>query len=108
MAISEATVTSAAGETGFVHMPVGKGFIGATGTISTGALLLVVKPRGASVEYVTDTIDATVLQTNSDEAETGYGFFEQISVPRNSQVALVANASFTGSVTAIVIGEEAE
>jgi hypothetical protein len=106
MAISEASITSAAGETGFVRCPYGVAYIGATGTISAGALLLVVKPAGSNVEYVADTINQTIIQENANEAGTGYGFFEQITVPRDANIALVADASFAGAVTACVIGEE--
>jgi hypothetical protein len=70
-------------------------------------VLLIVKPFGSDTEYVADTIDATVLQTNSDEAGTGYGFFEAVVVPRDAQIALAANATFSGSVTACVISEDA-
>ncbi len=106
MAISEASITSAAGETGFVRCPHGLAYIGAAGTISAGALLLIVKPAGSSVEYVADTINQTIIEENANEAGTGYGFFEQINVPRDANIALVADASFSGSVTAVVIGEE--
>ena len=107
MAIKETTVTGASGETEFLSVPSGRGWVGATGTISAGALLLLVKPPGAATEYVADTINATVIQQNADEAGTGYGFFEEISVPRFSSVALAADASFAGSLTVCVVSDEA-
>lgn len=106
MAISEATIASAAGETGFVRCPHGVAYIGATGTISGGAVVLIVRPPGSSTNFVTDTIDGTVIQENADEAGTAYSFFEQINVPRDAQIKLAGNASFSGSVVAVVIGEE--
>lgn len=103
---SEVTITSASGETLLIATGAeGRAFVGATGTITAGAILLVVKPNGAATEYVADTIDAVTLAANADEAGTGYGFFEEIQVPSHASVALVANAAFAGSVTAIVVGE---
>ena len=105
---SEASITSASGETSFVTTNVGRMFIGVTGTISAGAILVVVKPYNSSTEFVADTIDQTAIQVNSNEAGTGYSFFEEIAVPRYCGVALKANATFSGSLTAIVIAPEAD
>jgi hypothetical protein len=106
MAYSEASITSATGETEFVSVPPGeRAFIGVTGTISAGAVLVVIKIRSSATEYVADTIDATYLQTNGNEAGTGYSIFEPLDVPSNASVALVANAAFSGSVTAVVVSE---
>lgn len=103
MADQDVSITSATGETSFVRMPdSGIGFIGVTGTISAGAIVVVVKVNGGSTEFVADTIDATTLLANGNEAGTGYSYFEEIAVPPNASVALKANAAFTGSVTVSV------
>lgn len=105
---SEASITSASGETGFVTTNVGRMFVGATGNISAGAVLIVVRPYGTTTEFVADTVDATALQVNANEAGTGYSFFEEIAVPRYCGVAIKANSAFSGSLTAIVIAPEAD
>lgn len=103
---SEATITSASGETAFVRVQTGeRGFMGLTGSISAGAVLLIIKVRGSSTEYVADTIDATFLQTNGNEAGTGYSIFEPLDVPAQAHIALKANAAFSGSITAVVGSE---
>lgn len=107
MATKETTITSAAGETDFVRFPTGRGHIGLTGTISGGAVVLIVRPPGSSTNYVADTINDTVISTNNNEAGSADSFFEEISVPRDAQVKLAANASFTGSLTVCVISEDA-
>lgn len=107
MAEQDVSITSASGETSFVHFPVGRGFVGATGSISAGGIDVVVKSRNGSTEFVADTIDATTLQTNGNEAGTGYSFFEAVQTPFDSQVALKANAAFVGSVTVSVIADQA-
>lgn len=104
MANVDVSITSAAGETDFVATNAsGIAFVGVTGTISAGAILIVVKINGSSTEYVADTIDSTAIQVNSNEAGTGYSFFEEIAVPPIASVALKANASFSGSVTVSVV-----
>lgn len=103
--LQTATITSASGETAFVKCAAGRGFIAVTGTISAGAVLLIVKPEGVSTEFPLDTIDATRIAENANEAGTGYSFGAMVDVPHNAQIALKANAAFTGSVTAVVNGD---
>jgi hypothetical protein len=105
MASKSATITTAAGETDQVVFPAGTGSIEVTGTISAGAIQLVVRQEDSAAEYVWDTIDATTLQTNGNEAGDGYSWGERIEVPKNAQVLLVANAAFSGSVTARVTAD---
>lgn len=106
MANSEVSITSASGETVFVQCPAGIAFVGVTGTISAGAILIVVKPNGGGTEYPADAIDATALAVTPREDGTGTGsFFEGINVPLNASVALKANSAFSGSVTAIVTSD---
>lgn len=101
MATLDVAITSASGETDFVRTGAeGRGFAAVTGTVTTGAILVVVKMNGGATEYVTDTIDATTIQQNSNEAGTGYSYCEEIAIPSNASFALKANAAFTGSVTA--------
>lgn len=104
--ISTATISSAAGETEFVATGAeGRAFVAVTGTITAGAVLIVVKLNGVSTEFAAFAIDQTTIQQLADEAGTGYSFFEEIQVPSHASVALVANASFAGSVTAAVQAE---
>jgi len=107
MANVDVSITGPSGETSFVTAgDQGVAFIGVTGTISAGAICVVVKVNGGTTEYVADTIDATALAVNATEAGTGTGsFFEQIRIPGKGSVALKANASFSGSVTATVFAE---
>lgn len=101
-----ATITSASGETAYLHFPAGTGAIELTGTITAGAIVLGVKALDDDVEYVWDTIDATTIQTNGNEAGTGYSWGERIQIPHNYQARLKANASFTGSLTARISADE--
>lgn len=106
MASKSATITSASGETAGVSFRAGTGSIEVTGTISAGAILIVVKQDDDAVDFVWDTIDATTLQTNANEAGTGYSWGERIQVPHNATIFLKANATFAGSVTARVTADE--
>jgi hypothetical protein len=103
---SEVSITSASGETEYVATgDEGVAFVGLTGTMSAGGVVILVKPNGASTGFVSDVIDVTTLQQVANEAGTGYSFFEPISVPGKASVKLAANASFSGSLTAIVVAE---
>ena len=106
MANLDVSITSASGETDFVSVGnEGRAWVGLTGTLSAGKVLVVVKANGSSTEYVADAIDTTAFQTTANEAGTGYSFFEEIRVPGRASVALKADANFSGSVTASVIPE---
>ena len=107
MAALDVAITSASGETDFVNTgPEGRGFIGVTGTISAGAILLVVKINQGTTEYVADSIDATVLAATPREDGSGTGsFFEAIQISSNGSFALKASSTFSGSVTVSALAE---
>lgn len=100
---SSATITSASGETGFVQGRTG--VIGLTGTMNAGAILVVVKPNESETEFVSDVIDTTAFQAIANEAGTGYSFLERYDAGVLARVALKANASFSGSVSAHIAAD---
>ena len=97
-----ATITSAAGETGFEPCPAGLCTIALTGTITAGGVCVIVRPPGASSDHISDLIDQTAIQETANEAGTGYSYVTRADVGIGAQVALKANATFAGSLTAIV------
>lgn len=97
-----ATITSASGETGFEPCPAGLGTISLKGTMSAGKVVVVVRPPGASSDYVSDYIDQTALEEVADEAGTAYSYVSRFDVGIGGQVALKADANFVGSLTALV------
>jgi len=97
-----ASITSATGETGFEPCPAGLGTISLKGTMSAGKVLLIVRPPGASSDYVSDYIDQTALEEVADEAGTAYSYVSRFDVGIGGQVALKADANFVGSLTALV------
>lgn len=97
-----ASITSAAGETSFEPCPAGLGTISLKGTMSAGKVLLIVRPPGASSDYVSDYIDQTALEEVADEAGTAYSYVARFDVGIGGQVALKADANFIGSLTALV------
>lgn len=97
-----ASITSASSETGFEPCPAGLGTIVLKGTMSAGRVVVVVRPPGASTDYVSDYIDQTALEEVADEAGTAYSYVSRFDVGIGGQIALKANASFVGSLTALV------
>jgi len=97
-----ATITSASGETGFEPCPAGLGTISLKGTMSAGKIVVVVRPPGASSDYISDYIDQTALEEVADEAGTAYSYVSRFDVGIGGQVALKADANFVGSLTALV------
>ena len=95
-------ITSASGETGFEPCPAGLGTISLKGTMSAGKVVVIVRPPGASSDYVSDYIDQTALQEVADEAGTAYSYVARFDVGVGAQVALKADANFVGSLTALV------
>ena len=95
-------ITSAFGETGFEPCPAGLGTISLKGTMSAGKVVVIVRPPGASSDYVSDYIDQTALQEVADEAGTAYSYVARFDVGVGAQVALKADANFVGSLTALV------
>lgn len=103
MANLDVAIISASGETDFVNVgPEGRAFVAVTGTVTTGAIQVVVKINGGSTEFVADTIDTATINENSNEAGTGGSFMQEVQIPSNASIGLVANAAFTGSVVASV------
>ena len=97
-----ATISSASGETGFEPCPAGIGTISLKGTMSAGKIVVVVRPPGASSDYVSNYIDQTALEEVADEAGTAYSYVSRFDVGVGAQVALKADANFVGSLTALV------
>lgn len=97
-----ATISSASGETGFEPCPAGLGTIVLKGTMSAGKVVVVVRPPGASSDYVSDYIDTTALQEVADEAGTAYSYVSRFDIGIGGQIALKADANFVGSLTALV------
>ena len=100
-----ATITSASGETGYEPCPAGIGTIAVRGTITAGAVCFVVRPPGAAADFVDHNIDQTAIQEVADEAGTGYCYIARFDAGVGSQVALKANATFAGAVTAQVTAD---
>ncbi len=100
-----ATITSASGETGFEFCPAGTGTIAVKGTITAGGICVVVRPPGASGDFVDMTIDQTAIQEVADEAGTAYSYMARFDAGKGANVALKANATFAGSITAQVTGD---
>ena len=63
---------------------------------------MIVRPPGASSDHVSDLIDQTTIQETANEAGTGYSYVTRADVGIGAQVAVKANATFAGSLTAIV------
>jgi len=97
-----ATISSASGETGFEPCPAGLGTISLKGTMSAGKVVVIVRPPGASSDYVSDYIDKTALEEVADEAGTAYSYVSRFDVGVGGQIALKADANFVGSLTALV------
>lgn len=97
-----ASITSASGETGFEPCPAGLGTISLKGTMSAGKIVVIVRPPGASSDYVSDYIDQTALEEVADEAGTAYSYVARFDVGVGAQVAMKADANFVGSLTALV------
>ena len=97
-----ATISSASSETAFEPCPAGIGTISLKGTMSAGKVVVIVRPPGASSDYVSDYIDQTALEEVADEAGTAYSYVSRFDVGIGGQVALKADANFVGSLTALV------
>lgn len=100
-----ATITGASGETGYEHCPVGTGSISVRGTISAGGIAVVVRPPGASDDYVDCLIDQTAIEEVENEAGNAYSYNVRFDAGPGAHVALKANASFSGTVTAQVAAD---
>jgi hypothetical protein len=70
--------------------------------MSAGKIVVVVRPPGASSDYISDYIDQTALQEVADEAGTAYSYVSRFDVGVGGQIALKADANFVGSLTALV------
>lgn len=97
-----ATISSASSETAFEPCPAGIGTISLKGTMSAGKVVVIVRPPGASSDYVSDYIDQTALEEVADEAGTAYSYVSRFDVGVGGQIALKADANFVGSLTALV------
>lgn len=100
-----ATITSATGETAYEHCPLGTGSIAVRGTITAGGVVVIVRPPGAAADYVDALIDQTAIQEVADEAGTAYSYMVRFDAGPGASVALKANATFAGSVTAQVTAD---
>lgn len=75
------------------------------GDITTGKVIVAVRPYGASADYVSDAIDQTAIREVTDETGSSYSYVARFDAGPNALVALKADANFTGSVTAQVTAD---
>jgi len=100
-----ATISSATGETGYEYCPVGTGSISIRGDITAGGVLVVVRPPGAAADYPDTLIDQTDIREVANEAADGYSYNVRFDAGVGASVALKANSSFAGNVTAQVAAD---